>query len=672
MPPSRGRPNASRPRSECALSSWSGTKPSATTTSGARPRSYADRTQAAICVERGLLLGDQDRVRARGHAGLQRDPADVPSHHLGDHAAGVRLAGGAQAVHGLGRDLHRGVEAERVVRRAEVVVDGLRHADDLQPGVGQALGRRQGALAADRDDGVDPVALEDALDVLDAAVLALERVRPAGAEDRAALLGDALDVLAAERDDVALDDTAPAVPEPDELVPVDRDALEDRSPDDRVESGAVAAGGEDADAHGELRCRVGGTGPILADGGFAYHPCHAAGPSRRRVRRGRACSTRCTAQEAPWTWRRRSGPCSAAPATRPSAWSGPTCGSRSGRRRARRPWRSARPATRSRSRRGATAPRGRCSTGPTWSAAGTTGPSSTSRRTRFLADARHRQPGLRLCRTNTVVAMLVPAIMEQKVTSRQAWGAWRYLLRRHGTPAPGPAPAGMVVPPSADEWARIPSWEWHRAGIEPGRSATVMRAVRVAPALERTLALGRGGSVVAARLQSIPGVGVWTAAETTQRSHGDPDSPSVGDFHVPALVGWALTGGPVDDDGMLELLEPWRGHRHRVVRLIGGSGLPQAGFRSAHDDPGPPGPLSAGRQAVARALAGQHGAVALAERRVPRSPARGAEQRVRQPLVAARLPCAAVAAARARATPSSSARNRSTSSSRLGSSSVPR
>jgi len=196
----------------------------------------------------------------------------------------------------------------------------------------------------------------------------------------------------------------------------------------------------------------------------------------------------------------------------------------------------------------------------------------------FLAAARHRQPGLRLLRTNTVVAMLVPAIMEQKVTSRQAWGAWRYLLRRHGTPAPGPAPAGMMVPPDARTWARIPSWEWHRAGIEPGRSATVMRAVQLAPALERTLAHGRGGEVVSTKLQSIPGVGRWTAAETAQRSHGDPDSPSVGDFHVPALVGWALTGAPVDDDGMLELLEPWRGHRERVVRLIGGSGFRKPSF----------------------------------------------------------------------------------------------
>jgi hypothetical protein len=90
--------------------------------------------------------------------------------------------------------------------------------------------------------------------------------------------------------------------------------------------------------------------------------------------------------------------------------------------------------------------------------------------------------------------------------------------------------------------------------------------------------VGRGGELVASRLQSIPGVGPWTAAETAQRAHGDPDSPSVGDYHVPALVGWALTGGPVDDDGMLELLEPWRGHRERVVRLISGSGFRKPAF----------------------------------------------------------------------------------------------
>jgi len=196
----------------------------------------------------------------------------------------------------------------------------------------------------------------------------------------------------------------------------------------------------------------------------------------------------------------------------------------------------------------------------------------------LLAEARRRLPGLRLTRTEQVLQVLVPAVLEQKVTSTEAFRAWRWLVRRHGDPAPGPAPEGMVVPPDAAGWRRVPSWEWHRAGVGPQRSATVMRACAVAEGLERTLALGRGGDEVARRLRSVVGVGPWTAAETSQRAHGDPDSPSVGDYHLAALVGWALVGRPVDDDGMLELLEPWRGQRHRVVRLITGSGFAKPRF----------------------------------------------------------------------------------------------
>ncbi|ROQ37189.1 3-methyladenine DNA glycosylase/8-oxoguanine DNA glycosylase [Frondihabitans sp. PhB188] len=198
--------------------------------------------------------------------------------------------------------------------------------------------------------------------------------------------------------------------------------------------------------------------------------------------------------------------------------------------------------------------------------------------TELLREARRRNPGLRLTRTNQVVQMLVPAVLEQKVTSREAWRAWRTLVRAHGTTAPGPAPDGLVVPPDAATWARIPSWEWHRAGVGPQRSATVMRVCAVAAGLERTLALGRGGDEIQRRLRSVVGVGVWTAAETSQRAHGDADSPSVGDYHLPALVGWALIGKPVDDDGMLELLEPWRGNRERVMRLIGVSGFSKPKF----------------------------------------------------------------------------------------------
>ena len=191
----------------------------------------------------------------------------------------------------------------------------------------------------------------------------------------------------------------------------------------------------------------------------------------------------------------------------------------------------------------------------------------------FLADSLHRNPGLRLPRSRLVYESMVPAVLEQKVTSVEARRSWRYLLLRFGEAAPGPAPAGMRVFPAAEVWRRIPSWEWHRAGVGPQRSDTVMRVTSVASSLERTLELGRGGREVERRLCSILGVGVWTAAETMQRAHGDPDSPSVGDYHLPALVGLALIGKPVDDDGMLELLAPWAGHRQRIMRLIAASGF---------------------------------------------------------------------------------------------------
>ncbi|OKI17363.1 3-methyladenine DNA glycosylase [Streptomyces sp. CB03911] len=183
-----------------------------------------------------------------------------------------------------------------------------------------------------------------------------------------------------------------------------------------------------------------------------------------------------------------------------------------------------------------------------------------------LRDAQRRLAGARLGRTGLVMESLVPAVLEQKVTTDEAYRAWRLLLRDFGTPAPGPA-EGMRVPLSAREWAMLPSWEWHRAGVDPKRSATVVRAARLAPRLEEASGLAHQEAFT--RLTSVPGIGIWTAAETLQRSNGDPDAVSVGDFHLPNLVGWALAGRPRSDDTqMLALLEPYRPQRHRVCRLL--------------------------------------------------------------------------------------------------------
>lgn len=176
-------------------------------------------------------------------------------------------------------------------------------------------------------------------------------------------------------------------------------------------------------------------------------------------------------------------------------------------------------------------------------------------------------PGLRLARTGRMLPALVTSVLGQKVTELEAKSAWRQLLTRHGEVPPGPAPDGMRVVPTATVWRAIPSWEWHRAGVGPQRAGTLMRVFPVADTLER--AAQKPSAEAARMLRTIPGIGPWTVAETLQRSHGDPDAVSVGDLHLSKRVGTVLAGRRVDDDGMLELLEPWRGHRQRVVRLIG-------------------------------------------------------------------------------------------------------
>jgi 3-methyladenine DNA glycosylase/8-oxoguanine DNA glycosylase len=198
---------------------------------------------------------------------------------------------------------------------------------------------------------------------------------------------------------------------------------------------------------------------------------------------------------------------------------------------------------------------------------------------RMVRDARRRNPAVRLPSTGRVVDCLVPTILEQKVTVIEARRGYRYLMYRFGSPAPaagGAAPEGLRVQPTPEQWLRIPSWEWHQAGVGPQRSATVMRALRSAVALERLAALP--AAEAAAKLQVIPGIGVWTAAEVVQRTHGCPDSIAVGDYHLAAYVGAALTGRRTDDAGMLSLLEPWTGHRQRVVRMLYLSGFRKPTF----------------------------------------------------------------------------------------------
>jgi 3-methyladenine DNA glycosylase/8-oxoguanine DNA glycosylase len=202
-----------------------------------------------------------------------------------------------------------------------------------------------------------------------------------------------------------------------------------------------------------------------------------------------------------------------------------------------------------------------------------------------IAEAHRKVPHLRLGRTDRVLEALIPAVLEQRVSGKDAFRAWRLLVTKFGTPAPGPTPVPMRVPPSADVWRRIPSWEFHLANVDPGRARTLVGCAHRAESLERLSS--RSADEGRTALMSLPGVGEWTAAETAQRAFGDADALSVGDYHLSNVVGSTLLGHRIDDEEMVELLEPLRPHRHRAVRLLEVSGLarnPRFGARQAIPD----------------------------------------------------------------------------------------
>ena len=219
-----------------------------------------------------------------------------------------------------------------------------------------------------------------------------------------------------------------------------------------------------------------------------------------------------------------------------------------------------------------------------------------------MAAADHRfGAGWRVLRTERVLEALVPAVLEQRVTGLEASRAWAELVRRFGEPAPGPAGTGsgasgevgpgssvhrLVVAPDGPGWARIPSWAWHRAGVDPGRARTITTAAGRADALERLS--DRPAEEAGDALRSLPGIGIWTAAEVAVRAWGDRDAVSFGDFHLARAIVHALTGRTDgDDEQMAELLTPWAGQRARAVRLLqlhAGHSAPRRGPRATITD----------------------------------------------------------------------------------------
>jgi 3-methyladenine DNA glycosylase/8-oxoguanine DNA glycosylase len=196
----------------------------------------------------------------------------------------------------------------------------------------------------------------------------------------------------------------------------------------------------------------------------------------------------------------------------------------------------------------------------------------------LVSEVARGRPGIRLIRTEAIFDAALRAVLGQKVTGLQAKRSFQGLARRAGVPAPLPRVSRrpLLLPPTPEATLRVLAGHGATAlGIDVTRAATLRELALVAHHLAALSTIpAAGAAAVRDALQQIPGVGVWTANEVTLTALGDPDAVSVGDFHLKNFVSFALAGEPRgSDDRMVELLEPFRGHRARAVRLIELSGI---------------------------------------------------------------------------------------------------
>jgi 3-methyladenine DNA glycosylase/8-oxoguanine DNA glycosylase len=208
----------------------------------------------------------------------------------------------------------------------------------------------------------------------------------------------------------------------------------------------------------------------------------------------------------------------------------------------------------------------------------------------IVREAWRAHAGLRLMASGRPFAHVVPVVLTQKVTGLEASRTYLALARAFGEPAPGPL-AGLMLPPDPAAVAATPYWGFHRFGLEQRRADALCRVAAIAARLDRCATAAEAWTL----LVSVPGIGVWTAAEVTRLAYGDPDAVTVGDYHLPNHVVYALTGavraGQRDavpgrissaDARMLEVLEPFRPQRARVVQLLlaNGAAAPRFGPRT--------------------------------------------------------------------------------------------
>lgn len=195
---------------------------------------------------------------------------------------------------------------------------------------------------------------------------------------------------------------------------------------------------------------------------------------------------------------------------------------------------------------------------------------------RRVGELWRRHPGLRLAAIGVVWQELVLVLLGQRVTTGEAVKSWSRMCRAWGEPAPGPC--DLLLPPTSETVAALSYVDLHRMNVERRRAEAILTAARRAGRLEEAAEMPAADAIE--RLSALPGLGMWTATATVTASHGDPDTIVLRDYGLPTKVNYAFTGDATHldpdrggDEIMCAHLEPWRGHRQRIIRLLFAAGI---------------------------------------------------------------------------------------------------
>ena len=196
-----------------------------------------------------------------------------------------------------------------------------------------------------------------------------------------------------------------------------------------------------------------------------------------------------------------------------------------------------------------------------------------------VRDLLKRFPSTRPPRLPVVFQRLVQIVLHQLVAWGEASDGWRLMTRRYGETAPGES--GLLVGPTP---AKLRSLAWYdlvTCDILPRHARLILKLTREHSRIERIWSAGDKKLIEC--LCRIPGIGEWTIQKLRGSCLGDSDAAVTGDYGLPHCVCWYFRRQPRStNEEILELLEPYRGHRYRVQQLLMHAGIraPRRGPRS--------------------------------------------------------------------------------------------